>query len=334
LEVLIISKRNSKKIPKLAFIYHNDDFIKEIIADLRHHYKIRIFHYSGKTRPWNLPFIKQTIRNLFKWADVCYFEWAAHLLEIASKMTKPKNTRIMTRLHKFEFFYYKDKIRWDFVDDIIFVNHAIKSIFNICPNHRQHVHHNIVPIEKFPYVKNKELTNIISIVGNIIPEKRIYEIILAMDRLSGVHDCQLWIVGDDSVPYAEYLKVAVKYLGLGEFVKFKGYQKNIQEIYAQSDIVVCNSISESFNYTLNEAALTGCFILTHNWHGASEFYHSQNRYTHIDEFICMVINYFNLSDEDRKKLHKEYSENAHDKINIRNKYSLYSLKRLIEGKKL
>jgi len=336
LEECLISKRSlrekASKKPKLAFIYHCDDFIKEIQADFSEDHDVKVFYRKERIRPWNIPFIKSKLRKIMRWADVCYFDWAAHPLEIASHMRKPKNTRIITRLHKFELTSWAPKINWKLVDMVIFVSSAIRDRFKESyPSVDATVIHNFVPMDHFSPSKKQfdNITNIISIVGNIIPEKRIYDIILAIKKIRNQVPVRLFIVGDDSTTHAQHLRAAVKYLGLEDCVIFKGYHKNIKLIYQASDIVVCNSLSESFSYVLQEAALSGCYTLTHDWLGSEEFYTDDMRYTHTDEFIEKVLNYYNLSSSKRSQKLKSLVDYNTSKIHKRNQLVIQNTRNLI-----
>ena len=115
---------------KVALIYSCDDFIKEIEEDLRSKHEVRTFFYTKKqVKFYDIPSIVIRLKKLMKWADVCFFEWSTFLLAIASRLRKPRNTRIVTRLHKFEIYSWMDRIKWYFVDRVIFVGESTRQRF-------------------------------------------------------------------------------------------------------------------------------------------------------------------------------------------------------------
>jgi len=69
----------------------------------------------------------------------------------------------------------------------------------------------------------------------------------------------LTVVGKgDASPYRQLARS----LGLGNRVSFTGALSDVRPEYSKSDVVLCNSIYESFGLFLVEAALTGCAVLS------------------------------------------------------------------------
>ena len=107
-------------------------FFREIYEDLASHYDTSVFSpkeyhlplLSGRINRWAY---RNGICSMLKQNDVCFFEWASELLEVASHM--PKYGPIVTRLHSFELADWTHKINWDRVDRIIFISDAIRGKF-------------------------------------------------------------------------------------------------------------------------------------------------------------------------------------------------------------
>lgn len=324
---------------KVAFIYHCDDFIKEIQAVIGTEHKVRIFHWDKPVKFYNMPYIIGKIKALMAWSDTCFFEWSAFLLAVASKLRKPRNTKIITRLHKFEINSWSHRINWDFVDKIIFVSDAIKQRFirqmnGKVPTYKMHVIRNFVNTLKWQGIERTGKPSfLISMVGSVHPNKRIYDVMLAMRELIKViPELKLNIIGDFETDYGKDLHNARHYLGLVDCVRFFPHMTltQLKISYFASDIVICNSVSEAFNYVLQEAMLCGCEVFSHNWDGVHEFIQHSKIYTSQTEMITKIIRFYELTDTQRQYLSETNRTMANNENNILGNETIKQINELIK----
>jgi glycosyltransferase involved in cell wall biosynthesis len=288
-------------------------FFEPILTELKKRFEIRTTkHYRLLT-----PFLrneerifKYKLNRLMKWADVVFFEWADQYLMWATQLKK--KCKIITRLHAYELFKYADKIDWDKVDKIIFVNKSYKERFlSFFPNYKNKatVIYNFIDIDKFRPV-NRTFKGNIGALGYINPGKRIYELILAFYEIKNNNHLKLYIAGP-KVDGEEYCFIAIreliKRLNLDNKVFLVGYidrnKEDIVKWYNSIDIFISNSYIESFHVALHEAMACGCYPLAHFWEGVEEFVPKENIYITNTELKQKILDYCNWS-EGRKK---EYS---------------------------
>lgn len=78
------------------------------------------------------------------------------------------------------------------------------------------------------------------------------------------------MVGDDTYQYAEELKQYVKEHNLEKIVEFVKPTKDIQKIYANTDILVVASRREAFGRVAVEGMLASCLVIGANTAGTKE----------------------------------------------------------------
>ena len=101
-------------------------------------------------------------------------------------------------------------------------------------------------------------TIIVGIVGRLVPVKNHEMFFEAIDELlkdSSMQEVTFVVIGDGE--RAEYLKNYVVKKGLKDKIIFKGWQKNIEKIYADLDIVALTSLNEGTPVSLIEAMACG-----------------------------------------------------------------------------
>lgn len=110
---------------------------------------------------------------------------------------------------------------------------------------------------------------VIGAVGRLSPEKAFDVLLQAIAELR--HDqipVQLLLVGDG--PERTRLEQETKRLNLDPFVHFLGMQRDVQPLYAMSDVFVLASLHEAAPMTVMEAMACGCAVITTTRGGAPE----------------------------------------------------------------
>jgi polysaccharide biosynthesis protein PelF len=100
---------------------------------------------------------------------------------------------------------------------------------------------------------------VLCLIGRVVPIKDIKTFIRAMRTVaSRMPQAQAWIAGpeDESPEYARECRELVAQLGLGETVKFLGFQK-LTELLPQVGLVVLSSISEALPLVILEGYAAG-----------------------------------------------------------------------------
>lgn len=109
------------------------------------------------------------------------------------------------------------------------------------------------------------------IAGNILEGKGQWDAIRAVEELIGrgvyVHLC---IVGNGSPEYVNRLKKYVRKRDLSQFIEFKPFTNNLQELRMQSDIILVCSRMEAFGRVTAEAMMSGKIVIGSNSGGTLE----------------------------------------------------------------
>lgn len=111
-------------------------------------------------------------------------------------------------------------------------------------------------------------TSVLLCVAMFRPEKNQRELIEIVADLPENSDCQLWLAGDGPSRAACERIVAAR--GLGERIKFLGFQGNPAPLYAAADIAVHASRSESLSNFLIEAQAHGLPAVAYEAQGIKE----------------------------------------------------------------
>jgi glycosyltransferase involved in cell wall biosynthesis len=308
-------------------------FLPEIYADLKAHHHVTRF----ERRKVNLPFFydrinrflfQRDLTGLMKNNDIVFFEWASHLLAAATNM--PKQSAIVTRLHRYEMYEWVDRINWDHVDKIILVSQAKKQEF--ADRFPAHAHKAVVITEavdpdKYRFAP-KPFNGDIGILCHLTPRKRVYELVLAFYELRQQRpDLHLHIGGGPHVKYGDYyfaLRDLVKNLNLTEHVTFYGHVSDAKAWYHNVDIFIGHAYSEGLQVSPLEAMASGCYVLSHRWAGADELLPAEYLYYTDQELQQKILDYCNLSAVEKNSrlsfLHTRILENFnihHTKIEIR-----------------
>jgi glycosyltransferase involved in cell wall biosynthesis len=256
-------------------------FIRELLADWRACYQTRVFSFKeinlpvakGRVNQWRL---RQALERFLAGNDLIFFEWAGPLLVTASHLET--HAPLIVRLHSYELFDYAPFIRWESVRRVICVSGAMRQRFcELYPAAaaKATVVHNGVDLQRFA-PRPRPFHGVIGMLGNLLPIKRVYEVILGLYELNRVGgNFTLRIAGPTergSEPERYYLAMQrlVRQLGLKRQVSFVGPVSDPESFLRGVDIFVSNSYWEGQQVALLEAMATGCYCLAHAWEGVEE----------------------------------------------------------------
>ncbi len=110
------------------------------------------------------------------------------------------------------------------------------------------------PPERNEFPRNGEQWQVVHI-SNFRPVKRVMDIVLAFNAIAQCFPCHLTLAGDG--PERALAQETVCSLGLSEKVSFPGKLLEVEDLLAQSDLLMCVSENESFGMSIAEAMATG-----------------------------------------------------------------------------
>ncbi|MFO8052004.1 MAG: glycosyltransferase family 4 protein [Thermoplasmatota archaeon] len=309
---------------RLGLIIDTDHFIKDFIPEMKKRFDVRIYNppqltgnvASGKDIQRLVVGHARDLRKIDqmqKWADVVFYEWASRLLVKGSK--KKKRCRMMTRLHRYEVYYYIDKVDWSKIDEVIFVCKAMERKFlqheNVKKDFtgRTRVIWNYLDLSDFRF-SDHATTHQIGLLAIAQPRKRLYSLVLAHHMALEKHpELVLRLAGKPAdEEYLDSIRMLINKLDMEESVKLDGYVDDLQEWYQKLDIIVSNSTHESTNITLFEGAACGAYPISHIWDGVEELLPEENLFTDAEDYVRLVDEFYSLSEEDRLRKRKEMGE--------------------------
>ncbi len=254
-------------------------FLTEIYEDLEGYYPTSLFswqvqHYPIFNERLNRLYLERKMGQFLRQNDVVFFEWSSELLSFATQL--PKQSGIVTRLHRYEMYDLVKQINWDAVDKIILVSQAKKREFlSHFPDQASKIEviFEAVDPDKFPF-HPKPFSGNIGILCHLTPRKRVYELVLAFYELAQIQASLHLHVGGGPQPqhmdYFEAIQDLVKALSLQEKVTFYDHVTEPSKWYQNIDIFISNSYSEGLQVAPMEAMASGCYCLSHHWNGAEE----------------------------------------------------------------
>jgi len=307
---------------KIGIVCNDWKFFRNKYEVLKGLYDVRTF----KQPKTNIPtgyyqnfLYKKHLLSLMCWSDITFFEFANKPLVVASNLKKA--SKIVVRLHRYELFSWADQVDWLKVDKVILVGSAMERAFvKKFPfmNEKTTVIYNDIDTDIF-IPQNRKINNAIGIAGNIIPLKRIYELILVLYEIQKeISDLKLRICGWSSsdIVYSYVIKELIEKLDLKEKVIFDGHILDASEMvkwYNKLDILICNSYIESFHCSSHEAMSCGRYALSHFWDGANEFFNKEQIYITDQELMSKVQSFYSLDEKSRRELSKRMRQEIIDK---------------------
>lgn len=304
-------------------------FIRELLADWESQYPTRVFAFQetalpaakGRINRWRL---RQSLKQFLANNDVVFFEWAGPLLVVASHLEV--HIPICVRLHSYELVEYAPKINWNSIERVVLVSNAMRRRFcELYPvmSAKTTVVYNGVALDRFT-MPERQFSGVIGMLGNLIPIKRIYEVILALYELNrNGNALRLQLAGQmekgaEAERYYLALQRLVHELGLEQQVSFMGPVSKPETFLQNVDIFISNSFWEGQQVALLEAMASGCYCLSHCWDGANEVLPEENLFYTDTELQEKILAFCAASDAEKQRQRERMRMIACDKFNVVN----------------
>ena len=286
-----------------------DHFIKPIEIELRRRCHVdrfapRFVRLPLIGRRVNDELLDRQLQGFIRDHDAIFFEWAGSLLVRASHL--PKQGRIVTRLHSVELATAVEQVDWSQIDHLIVLNRAILDRLHDLvrqPLPPVTIVANGVDLDRY-LLRPRVFQYRLGMVCNLLPIKRIYEIVLSLFQLR--QDGQaftLHIAGapgeGDARRYAWALQSLVHRLRLEDIVTFYGYAEDVSSWLQEIDVFISNSYWEGQQVALLEAMASGCFCLSHSWAGVEEILPAENIFATGEDLRRKLVAYAALDEDQR-----------------------------------
>lgn len=285
-------------------------FFQDVYQDLTSHYQVKLFERRRLRSPIfyfriDRFLVERELRRFMSECDVIFFEWASELLAFAT--TLPKVCRIVTRLHRYEWFEWSARVNWDAVDKIIFVSHAFERKFQErFPAHAAKTV--VIPVgvslARFQ-PKPKEFGGDLGILAQLAPRKRIYDLILNFaDLVPQRPRFHLHIGGAPNAYHADYVEALyhlVAKLRLTQAVTFYGKVEDTPQWFERIDVFVSHSYSEGLQVAPMEAMASGKYCVSHFWDGADDLLPSECLYMTPGEFQEKILAYYDAPEAEKQQ---------------------------------
>lgn len=124
--------------------------------------------------------------------------------------------------------------------------------------------------------KSSDKTLIVS-TGRLVPQKGFDRLIRIMSRLKseGIN-AELWILGE-GIERPE-LNALIEQLGIQEYIKLLGFEKNPYAFMSKADLFICSSRSEGYSTAVTEAIILGLPVITTSCSGMEEILGKNGEY--------------------------------------------------------
>ncbi|MDR4505570.1 MAG: glycosyltransferase [Candidatus Scalindua sp.] len=283
-----------------------ESFLDELVNFLGKQYEVKSCYSHDQ----------HEIESAVQWADIVWLEWANELsINLTNHAALLERKHVICRLHSYEAFVpFAQQIRWEKVNDLLFVAEHIKHIVlqqvPDLPEKVKNIH--IVPngidLNKFP-LKERPRGKNLAFLGHINFKKGPMLLLHAFRELAQTDgEYRLCIAGEfQEIRYRLYFNQMIEEMGLEEKVRFDGWVEDVNTWFEDKDYIVCTSVLEGHPVGVMEAMACGLKPLIHNYVGARGSYPDQYIWNTIPEFIEMVTdgNYDSL--EYRKFIETNYS---------------------------
>jgi glycosyltransferase involved in cell wall biosynthesis len=315
-------------------------FIEDLLTYWRSRYQVEVFSFQeirlpfsqGRVNGWRL---RRALKDFLDRNDVVFFEWAGPLTILASRLDI--KTPMVVRLHSWELYEFAPHIMWSKFERIILVSQAMKEKFiHLYPDQSNNteVVNCGVDLQKFlPTERQSECH--IGILCDLIPIKRVYELILSIyDLKRKGYEYKLNIGGrpaggSNNERYYTAIKRAVEKLDLQEQVTFNGWVVDTKTWFANQDIFISNSYWEGQQVALLEAMASGCYCLSHFWDGVEEILPEEYIYATDQELQQKIIAYSSLDEIEKNIRQNQIRQIACEKFDIEN--TLTKISELLEN---
>lgn len=314
---------------KLGLIVDDNNwtFISDLFIDWQANYEVEVFSHretnpsvsQSLVKKWRL---RRSLKRFLERNDVVFFEWAGPLLIVGSQLSD--ETPIIVRLHSYELFPHAPHIRWESVDRIILVSQAMQQKFvDLFPEQAEKTR--VVSCGKSLHKfqpSPREFEGNIGMLCDLIPLKRVYEVILTLHELRkkgnilNLHVGGEPRKGPDYERYCVSMHRAVEKLGLKDQVVFHGWVDDVVSWLQKIDIFISNSYWEGQHNSLLEAMGVGCYCISHFWDGAEEILPPEYLYVSDAELQQKIIEYCELPDEEKQHHQTKLRSIVREKFNI------------------
>lgn len=264
-----------------------ETFLGDITRFLSMNYDLQTC-YDGKN---------DSINQAISWADVIWVEWANELaVALTNGLPLTTDKRVICRLHSYEAFAgYASQIKWERIDDLIFVaDHIRDYMLSQVPDlldrvRRIHVIPNGVDLKSCA-LKERRPGKKLAFLGYINYKKGPMLLLHAFAELVRQDpEYRLFMGGryqDDR--YRLYFSQMVKQMGLEDNLQFDGWINDVPAWLEDKQYIVCSSVLESQGMGIMEAMACGLKPVVHNFVGARNIYSNEHIWNTIPEFVQMV----------------------------------------------
>ncbi len=303
-----------------------DRFFHPIESELRRCYRVERFSprfvrlplIGRRVNDWRLV---HQLRNFADRQDVIFLEWASGLTALAS--TVARESKNILRIHRYELFgEHLESFNWDAIDKIIFVSHAMKERLLLkfpTLSTKAIVIPNGVDLQRF-VARQSSFSWRIGMLGDLIPRKRVYDVICALADLDPAIPWSLEIGGAPShtnLDYWDALQSLVSNLGIQERVRFWGLVEDPATWLQSLDIFISASYSEGHQVSLIEAMASGCYCLSHCWDGVEEVLPPEQIFTTDSALRAKLLGYAALPEEEQRQAQARMRAIAEEKFDER-----------------
>jgi glycosyltransferase involved in cell wall biosynthesis len=277
-----------KKDTKIAFLCLPglDNFLKDIVETFSLGYDVKLVVSTDGNE----------ITQAIKWADIVWLEWANDLALFATnKVPEIANKKVICRLHGYEIFSkFPEKINWELVDKLIFVNEHKKGLFEgIYPkvNVEKIVIKNGIDLDKFTFKLRKKNHNLL-IMGNINYRKGFETLLLSFQHLLETDNkYTLYIKGIfQDLRYRDYILNIIKEMKIENNIIFiDQYINDIDSWGERFGYILSTSIEESFHYTIGEFMSKGIKPVINSWPSAREMWPNECIFATVQQFQEKIL---------------------------------------------
>jgi|GEM_PF-3262270 len=265
-----------------------ENFLADVTRHFAEDYEVRSV-YSGRN---------DEINAAVAWADTIWVEWANEMAVALSEGLPPAiNKRVICRLHSYEAFAgFASRIRWERIDDLIFVAEHIRDyVLTQRPDiktrvKRVHVIPNGVDLDRLPFRQRRPGKNL-AFLGYINYKKGPMLLLHAFAELVRRDPAyQLYLGGayqDERYPL--YFDQMAGELNIAHNIHFDGWISDVPAWLEDKHYVVCSSVLESQGMGIMEAMACGVKPVVHNFVGARSIYDSRFLWSSIPQFAEMIM---------------------------------------------
>jgi len=264
-----------------------ESFLQDIVDFLQTKYEV-LTCYSNNNRD---------IEAAAHWADVVWIEWANELaIALTNHPTLLDGKHIICRLHSYETLAgFVQKVKWEKIDDLIFVAEHIKDIvLQQDPSlHSKVTNILIIPngvnLDKLVF-RNRSKGKNLAYLGHINYKKGPMLLLHAFrELLQADTKYRLFIAGDfQDARYQLYFNQMIKEMDLARSIQFDGWVDDVAHWLEDKHYIVCTSVLEGHPVGIMEAMACGLKPVIHNFVGAKDIYPEKYLWNTIPQFVEKV----------------------------------------------